>query len=61
LHQVERFALGHIFRLRNIQQDDVSEFGCCTPVGASGTYVTGSDDTDFCSTHVGLPFEEFSA
>jgi hypothetical protein len=59
LHQVERFAFGHIFGLRDIQKNDVSKFGGCTPMGAGGTYVTGSDDTDFRASHVGVTFSRF--
>jgi hypothetical protein len=51
LHQVEGFTSRHIFGLWDVQEDNITEFGCRTPMGTSRSNVSGSNDADFCASH----------
>ena len=59
LHQVERFAFGHVFGLGDIQQDHIPELSCGAPMGAGCPYVSSSNNTDFRSSHARVAFSKF--
>jgi hypothetical protein len=59
LHQVERFAFGHVFGLGDIQQDHIPELSCGAPMGAGCPNVASSNNTDFRSSHARVAFSKF--
>ena len=56
LEEIERLAGGHALGRRNVEQNDVSEFGGGTPMGRGGSDVTGTDDGDLRASHGGVCF-----
>ncbi len=60
LQEVEGLALGHALGLRDIQQDDIAQFGGRAPVGGRGPDVAGADDRRSSHVSFGHPYRPWS-